>query len=130
MLPADLRRALGARLLTLLRERARAALEPRRRDLDALRAAAADLRAQQRAMLDDLDRRLAALDRRPLTAESTVHAAWRRPGAREIFAARGLPDCPSCAVGADETLAEAAGLEGLPLDELLRLLNRLPPPAP
>jgi hypothetical protein len=54
----------------------------------------------------------------------TVHAAHDRdPRAAVLFGERGLPRCLDCAVGADETLAEAATGEGFDLEVLLGLLN-------
>lgn len=68
----------------------------------------------------------ARLDRSPFVAGLTVHAAHaRHPGVGAIFARHGLPRCPDCAVGADETLAEAAFGEGLELTGLLTELNEL-----
>ncbi|MSQ02035.1 MAG: hypothetical protein EXR71_09100 [Myxococcales bacterium] len=79
---------------------------------------------------DALDDALAAalnlLDPGPFRAEMTVHAAHaRHPGVGRIFASRGLPGCPACAVGADETLVEAADAEGFPLADLLADLRGL-----
>ncbi len=79
---------------------------------------------------DRLDDRLLAararLDPGPFRGDMTVHAAHsRHPRVQSIFAARGLPHCPSCAVGADETIAEAALGEGLDLQELLATLRAL-----
>ncbi len=95
--------------------------------------------AETRAAADDLEARLEraealaarltedhAAARRPFTASMTVHAAWaRHPGTARIFRAHHLPACPDCAVGADETLAEAAFGYGLDLDDLLARLNDL-----
>jgi hypothetical protein len=54
----------------------------------------------------------------------TVHALLlAHPGAVAALAARGLPACGDCAVGADETLAEAARLEGFDLPALLAALS-------
>ncbi len=117
------------RLRRLLSARIRTLLETRSEEITSMNADLRDLRLRQQALQQALDRHLATLDRRPIRPDSTVHAAWRRPGAREIFTGYGLPACLECAVGADETLAEAAGLEGLPLQELLDRLNALPPPA-
>jgi hypothetical protein len=72
-----------------------------------------------------LEERIQTLDRSPITASSTVHAAWRRhPETARIFARYGLPACLSCRVGADETLEEAAANERLPLAEILSAINR------
>ncbi len=60
----------------------------------------------------------------PLTPDMTVHALLlAHPGAAEALAVRGLPACGDCAVGADETLAEAARLEGFDLPALLASLS-------
>lgn len=80
--------------------------------------------------LDGLDdallRAAARLDPGPFRADMTVHAAHARdPRAQAIFARRGLPGCPDCAVGTDETLAQAALAEGFSLSELLDELRRL-----
>ncbi len=92
--------------------------------------ALAEEAGQLRAATDQLDDRLLAararLDPGPFRGEMTVHAAHaRHPRVQAIFAARGLPHCPSCAVGADETITEAAMGEGLDLQELLATLRAL-----
>ena len=94
-------------------------MEPLRKDLDAL--------VPPTDALDDaLVAALSRLDPGPFRGEMTVHAAHaRHPGVGRIFASRGLPACPACAVGADETLAEAAEAEGFPLSELLADLRGL-----
>lgn len=115
---ADARAWLGARV--------RDALAPRR-------AAAAGLADDATTLRDGLDaaerrvaRALARLDDGPFTAGLTVHAAHdRHPGVQAVFARHGLPRCPDCAVGADETLAEAAFGEGLEVETLLVELNAL-----
>jgi len=89
-----------------------------------------DETARLRAAVDELDDRLVAararLDPGPFRGEMTVHAAHARDArVQAIFTARGLPHCPSCAVGADETIAEAAMVEGLDLEELLATLRAL-----
>ena len=91
--------------------------------------ARADLAAAEHEA-DALEDRLAFLRNRfdpgPFRADMTVHAAHaRHPGVRGIFAARGLPGCPDCAVGGDETLAEAASAEGFSLPELVAALRGL-----
>ncbi len=68
----------------------------------------------------------ARLDDGPVHRDTTVHAAHaRHPGVAALFARRGLPRCTDCAVGADETLAEAALGEGLEIDALLEEINAL-----
>lgn len=121
-------RALGQRLGPALREVAdpvvRSELADRRQavvlaraELDGLRA---PLRAVERGALAALPR----FDRRPLGPDLTVHAAHARdPRVQAVFARHGLPDCPSCPVGADETLAEAAFSEGFDVHALLEELR-------
>ncbi len=80
--------------------------------------------------LDRLDDALSVartrLDAGPFRGEMTVHAAHaRHPGVQALFRTRGLPGCPDCPVGADETLAEAAAAEGFPLAELIGQLEGL-----
>lgn len=118
------------RVATMLRERTRGHVEASLGDLATQLATIRNEVVAVATSLDTLEDRLrAAADRLhpgPFRAEMTVHAAHaRHPGVRPIFAARGLPHCPSCAVGADETLAEAASGEGLDLQELLAALAAL-----
>ncbi len=80
--------------------------------------------------VDGLDDALVAaaarLDPGPFRGDMTVHAAHaRHPRVRALFAARGLPGCPDCAVGVDETLAQAALAEGFALSALLDELREL-----
>lgn len=66
------------------------------------------------------------LDRQPFSLSTPIHVAWRRhPGVAGVFHRYGLPRCLDCAVGADETLAEAALSEGFSADQLLAELNAL-----
>ena len=118
--------------------RVRARLAPRvraflvgevRRHLDARRmdAAAEDLGAT-RAGLSPCEARVRGLraryDLAPIGPDTTVHAALARdPRVEAALAARGLPRCRDCAVGAEETLAEAAFGEGFDLEGLLRALT-------
>lgn len=93
----------------------------------------ADLRSQLEAALpplDALDDALAAsasrLDSGPFRPDMTVHAAHaRHPSVQATFARRGLPGCVDCAVGGDETLAQAAVAEGWSLSVLLEELRKL-----
>ena len=119
---------------TEIRREARTFVEGRIRSALAGRAnALRDIRqelAEGRSEALDLDRRVAAaairLDRTPITAETTVHAAHaRHPDVQALFARRGLPACPHCAVGADESIAEAAFGEGFDLAALLEEMNAL-----
>jgi hypothetical protein len=93
-------------------------------------AAASAERALLLPAIDALDDALASarnrLDPGPFRADMTVHAAHlRHPEVRAVFARHGLPGCPDCAVGVDETLAEAAGGEGFSVDELVAELRAL-----
>jgi hypothetical protein len=66
------------------------------------------------------------LDRQPFTLATPIHVAWRRhPGVGAVFRRYGLPRCLDCAVGADETVAEAALSEGFSASQLLEELNAL-----
>lgn len=124
--PRDLRGALKARLRVILVEGVRAALAPRRVAWEDARAAADDLRAALARTERTTATTLARLDRSPFTGAMTVHAAHARdPRVQAIFAAHGLPRCTDCAVGADETLAEAAFGEGMSLAGLLAELDAL-----
>lgn len=95
------------------------------------RSSAADLRAAgQTTRLRQASARRATAEARarlaPFTAETTVHQAWaRHPGVAAIFGRYALHACPSCSVGVDETLKEAAFGYDIPLDHLLKELNRL-----
>lgn len=107
---------------------ARATLAPRREDLAEARAGLTDARAAAAVLATRIERDLARLDVAPLGPSTTVHAAhWRHPGVQAVFARHGLPRCPDCAVGRDETLAEAAWGEGFELAALLEELHALPP---
>lgn len=122
------------RLLSLFADRLRAALdgsvraglapyvaerEALRAELDALRLGITALGRDREALDRWLSRRTG-----PFTGDMTVHEAWaRHPRAKEVFARHHLPACPACAVGADETLAEAAFGYRLSLEDLLGELN-------
>jgi hypothetical protein len=107
------------------RARVRLLLRPRREEMDLTRAAWAGLRAQLLATERLVDAARVAHDRTPFHAAMTVHAAHlRHPAVAAAFARRGLPGCPACAVGADETLLEAAYAEGFDVTELVAELNR------
>lgn len=122
-----------------LQERLRARvvqdLAPRIRDTEDLRAGVADLQRRVSVLSAGLDRAEAlassltedlAAASAPFTSDMTVHAAWaRHPGVAGIFASHHLPACPDCAVGADETLGEAAFGYALDLSDLLARLNGL-----
>lgn len=122
------------RLLSLFADRLRAALDgsvregltPYTAERDAIRAELDALRREIAALGRDREALQRWLSRRtgPFTGDMTVHEAWaRHPRAKEVFARHHLPACPSCAVGADETLAEAAFGYRLSLEDLLGELN-------
>ena len=91
-----------------------------------VRSALDEALPQVDALEDALTQARARLDPGPFRPEMTVHAAHaRHPGVQAIFARRGLPGCPDCPVGADESLAEAAAAEGFAVGELLRELEGL-----
>jgi hypothetical protein len=116
----------GPPLRDAVRRRVLTELAPRRVLHAELDHAATDARTATRAVAERLEATIARLDRSPFTDATTVHAAHaRHPGVQAIFARHGLPRCPDCAVGADETLAEAAYGEDLPLVGLLDELNAL-----
>jgi hypothetical protein len=120
------RQALAAHAREALAAQVRVVLAPRQALHGAARADADALRPAVHALAARADALYARLDRTPFSGALTVHAAHaRHPGVQAVFARHGLPRCPDCAVGADETLAEAAFGEGLPLDTLLAELNAL-----
>lgn len=109
-----------------LRARATAHLAARADLLAAAHAEADALAPAVRAAEARVAATLARLDRAPITGATTVHAAHaRHPGVQALFARRGLPRCTDCAVGADETLAEAAFGEDFALDTLLSEIHAL-----
>ena len=123
-------------MLSTLRERALRRLRERVDELVDGRLDAADEARRhaddQAATIGEIEARLARLEVRcaarsaPFAADMTVHAAWaRHPGVAAIFAARGLPDCPACAVGQDETLSEVADGYGFSLQTFLQELEDL-----
>lgn len=123
---AELGERVRTRLRAALTGAVRRALEARRADqaealleADRLRTALPRVEAAVAAVRDQLDRS-------PVDLNTTVHAAHRRdPRVSALFALRGLPACLDCAVGADETLAEAAFGEGFVAAELVAEINRL-----
>ncbi len=123
-------RAIADRLRPALREHAdplvRAELGERRQAVVLARAEIESVRAPLRALERGALAALPRFDRRPLGPDLTVHAAHARdPRVRAVFARHGLPDCPSCPVGADETLAEAAFSEGFDVHALLEELREI-----
>jgi hypothetical protein len=112
-------------VLRALRARVEAALAPAR--ADDLRDGTEVVRAGVRGVRIRLDQLAARAHVGPPHPGMTMHAvlaAW--PGARAVLALRGLPACDACAVGADETLAEAAALEGFDLAGVLSDIRSLP----
>lgn len=114
--------------VTLARARAHQAAEavttPVREAVASARATLATVDLRLGDLEDAARRRLDRHGRGPIDADTTVHAALARsPRAAAALARRGLPACVDCAVGADETLAEAAFGEGFDLDGLLAELH-------
>ena len=123
---AFLRDRLVRALLPTLEAKVRALLLPRFDTVREARAEAASLTEAIQRVEHAATQLQARLDRGPFHGGMTVHAAHaRHPGVAAVFAKRGLPGCPDCAVGADESLTEAARGEGLPLDAILAELNSL-----
>ncbi len=119
--PAD-----AARVRAWLDDRVAADLEPRRDLLRPVREELADALPALDRLDDALIRARSQLDLGPFRPDMTVHAAHaRHPDVAAAFNARGLPGCPDCPVGADETLAEAAAAEGFALAELIIELEGL-----
>ncbi len=115
----------------------RGILDDRRHAAVLIRADLAAARPTLRALEHTVDAVAPVFDRRPLGPDLPIHAAHARdPRVREVFARHGLPNCPACPVGADETLAEAAFSEGFDVDQLLAELvalgigDRSPQPSP
>ncbi|MEN9785977.1 MAG: hypothetical protein RLZZ299_1241 [Pseudomonadota bacterium] len=111
-------------LRAVLRARIAACLAPARPD--DLRADSEAVRARLRDARLRLDRLAARAHVGPPHPDMTMHAlltAW--PEARAVLARRGLPACDACAVGAEETLAEAAALEGFDLPGVLTDIRSL-----
>jgi hypothetical protein len=104
----------------------RRALDERRHAIEAVNA---DLDAA-RARLSELERKVqrsgARFDRTPLGPSLTIHAAHARDArVQHVFSSFGLPNCPACPVGADETIAEAAFAEGFDAAALITALSGL-----
>ncbi len=119
--PAD-----AAAVRLWLTERVRAELAPRIGLVPPVRSALDEALPALDRLDDALDHARARLDPGPFRPEMTVHAAHaRHSGVQALFARRGLPGCPDCPVGADETLAEAAAAEGFAVGELLNELEGL-----
>ena len=121
---------LGARLRGEVRRHAtvvvRDELAPRREAVIAATAAHDEARRRLPGLAAGARTALYLADTGPFRPTMTVHAAHaRHPKVRAAFAARGLPACPDCAVGGDETLAEAAFGELFDLEALLAELNDL-----
>jgi hypothetical protein len=94
------------------------------RGIDAIEADLAATRAGLAACDGRVRDLLLRHDPRPIDGTTTVHAAIARdPRVERALAERGLPRCRDCAVGAEETLSEAAFGEGFDLDGLLSALT-------
>lgn len=123
---AAARPAEAARFRGWLADRVGAELAPRLQLLEPLREELALALPPLDELDDALVRARSRLDPGPFRPEMTVHAAHaRHPAVAAIFRARGLPGCPDCPVGADESLAEAAAAEGFALGELIHELEGL-----
>lgn len=124
MVVSEAMRSVPDGVLRALRQRVEACLAPGR---------TADVRARAEALRNGLTGVRVRLDHvaarahvGPPHAGMTMHAvlaAW--PGARDVLARRGLPACDACAVGAEETLAEASALEGFDLSGVLSDIRSL-----
>ncbi len=113
-------------LLGHIRASVHRSLAPRRADSRQLHAELLLLRTQLAAQRKFIEKELQRLDRSPVDASTTVHGAHRRhPKVQEIFASYGLPACLDCAVGAEESLQEAAFGEDLPAALLIGRINAL-----
>lgn len=127
---AALATPLGVRLRERVRRHAasvvRDELAPRREAVIAATAAHDEAHRRLPGLAAGAQHALHIADTGPFRPTMTVHAAHaRHPGVRAAFTARGLPACPDCAVGGDETLAEAAFGELFDVDVLLAELNAL-----
>ena len=121
---SDPLRSVPEGVLRALRARVEACLAPARPD--DVRAGADAVRAGVGGVRVRLDHLAARAHVGPPHAGMTLHAVlttW--PAARAVLARRGLPACDACAVGADETLAEAAALEGFDLEGVLSDIRSL-----
>lgn len=123
--PRPLLSILRTGLKERLRERVQKELEPLRIAADSVTIERREL-ARMLTSLRDRIATIESIETGDFHGEMTVHAAWRRhPGVAEVFAGYGLPDCPSCSVGVDETLSEAADGYEIPLPTLLSELQAL-----
>lgn len=124
--PSSIRTRLQDWLLGQLRASVHRSLAPRRDDHRQLQAELQVLRTQLVSQRKFIEKELQRLDRSPVDASTTVHGAHRRhPKVQEIFASYGLPACMDCAVGAEESLQEAAFGEELPAALLIGRINAL-----
>lgn len=113
-------------LLGHVRASVHRSLAPRRAEQAQLQSELLLLRSQLSAQRKFIEKELQRLDRSPVDASTTVHAAHHRhPKVQEIFASYGLPACLDCAVGAEESLQEAAFGEDLPAGVLIGRINAL-----
>lgn len=122
----ELRPRVLPRLVALAEPVIREVLDGRRQALLLARVEVSRLRAPLRATERRVERAAALFDRRPLGPALTIHAAHARDArVQQVFARHGLPDCSSCPVGADETLAEAAFAEGFDVEQVIDALRGL-----
>lgn len=133
MVRSSLRRLVTAVVRPAVEARLREASPPApsaavKQELAEATAGMAALAVEVGRLSAEVARLQAELERvRPFTAQTTVHEAWaRHPGVAQVFAAFHLRACPDCAVGARESLREAAAGYGLSLPDVLDRLNRLP----
>jgi hypothetical protein len=104
----------------------RQALSERRHAVEAVSADLEAARVRLRAVEREAERNGARFDRTPLGPSLTIHAAHARdPQVQQVFSTFGLPNCPACPVGADETIAEAAFAEGFDAAALIAALGAL-----
>jgi hypothetical protein len=124
--PSSLRARLQDWLLGHIRASVHRSLAPRRAAHQQLQLELDELRRGLLAQRRFIEKELQRLDRSPVDGSTTVHAAHQRhPKVQEIFASYGLPGCLDCAVGAEESLQEAAFGEELPADVLIGRINAL-----
>jgi len=104
-----------------------APLDPIRNTLKGVNAQLKALKNQLEKLEENCKRLEEAIEeKKPFHAQMTVHEAWKKnPGVKGVFADYHLTDCPSCPVGSDERLEEAAFGYSISIEELLFKLNNL-----
>jgi len=104
----------------------RRALNDRRLAVEAVNADLQSAQVRVRGVEREVERNAARFDRTPLGPTLTIHAAHARDErVQQVFSSFGLPNCPACPVGADETIAEAAFAEGFDAAALIAALSAL-----